>query len=392
MTMTRGLIGLAMAIALLTQPSARSGAPQDKSRPTSYQLISDALTAGRITEESAYKYRVFAAFGHPGLPEQYRGIDSLVTEVPRSVFAVGPKLRTFSPQTRAELMPFFLPPSAPGSWVALSAAPDVPREPMPVPGDDPVDDTSVTPVSERPSTIWFTKLAAGGAVKVWAQLHHRGDSAKAEKIADEITATIWPALTRVLGRPKSDMQYMLNSGGPELDIFLVRPSFTPADSARNVQRYGRSAPWRGVTMHTDTTTWPCKEAAFFILLNSVNPVGSATSKGLLQDVAHEITHAITGAKPLQGACEDYDWMSEATATWAEHKAYPKAQTEHGPAQGFLADVSLSLDERTPGDFNSHAYDSYLFPFYLMLTGKEAAIPAIWQAFATQAQLAGVNAG
>src|SRR5687768_1302652 len=42
--------------------------PAVQQEPTSYALIDQALAAGRIDEETAFKYRVFAAFGDERLP------------------------------------------------------------------------------------------------------------------------------------------------------------------------------------------------------------------------------------------------------------------------------------------------------------------------------------
>ena len=53
-----------------------SGAPNQTTPPaTSYQLIDQALAAKHIDDETAHKYRVFAAFGDSRLPAAYRGHD-----------------------------------------------------------------------------------------------------------------------------------------------------------------------------------------------------------------------------------------------------------------------------------------------------------------------------
>jgi hypothetical protein len=57
--------------------------------PTSYELISSALAAGQIDAETAHRYRVFAAFTDTRLPQQYRGDDSTIEEVPASVAEAG---------------------------------------------------------------------------------------------------------------------------------------------------------------------------------------------------------------------------------------------------------------------------------------------------------------
>ncbi len=387
------LIALSLASALVV---ARPRVAAQQQQPTSYELIARALAAGQIDEETAHKYRVFAAFGDGRLPAQFTGNDSALTEPPSVVLEAGTRLHTFSAQVQAELRPYFTAPGMPGSWVELSAdtADAPPDEAAAVdaaaaaPFASPEMSDRAAPRSRRTRAIhWHTVLAANGAVKVWAQPRHAGDSAKAEALAREITNTIWPALVPVLGRPKSDANTPNSSGGPELDIFLVRPN--AATQQRLAQRPGI---WAGLAMYADPQV--CQDAAFFLLLNGRRPLGSATSSGLLQDAAHEIAHALTGAKPLlNGDCSEYDWMEEATATWAEHKAYPDAQSEHAWASGFLDELHVTLDQSTPGaDFNLRAYQSYLFPLYLQLTNQEAAISAIWNEFRRRTLRYGIAKG
>src|SRR5687768_618260 len=73
---------------------ARVAQPAVQQEPSSYELIDQALAAGRINEETAFKYRVFAAFGDERLPAQYRGDDGGV-EFPASLLG-DRRLETFS--------------------------------------------------------------------------------------------------------------------------------------------------------------------------------------------------------------------------------------------------------------------------------------------------------
>jgi hypothetical protein len=207
-----------------------------------------------------------------------------------------------------------------------------------------------------------------------------------------MTNTIWPRLVTLFWEPLSDQGEPHDSGGPELDIFLVRPSFTDRDSASNRRRYGSTGPWRGMAMNADP--YKCEGSASYLLVNSDHPLGSATSIGLLQDVAHEFTHAITARKPLRGHdCRAYIWIREATATWAEEWTYPRAQSEQERAWRFFADARRSLDKLTGGDgYEFDAYASYIFPLHIMLSGKGRALPAMWDHFATLPQRPGVNEG
>ena len=377
---------------VLGQPRAeyRMTEQAAQAAPSSYRLINQALAAARIDAETAHKYRVFAAFGDSRLPQPYRGVDTASTEVPPAVFEAGALLPTFSSQTRAELEPFFMPPAQPGSWINLSTvtgkAPGPPR-------DDTSEDGPSVEVpcpSTSESGRWHTVRAAGGKVKIWAQPRYAGDSAKAEIIAREMNSTIWPRLVTLFWEPLSDANATYDCGGPELDIFLVRPNFSDQNAESNIRRYGRAGPWRGVAMFSDPHK--CQQSAAFLLLNSEHALGSATRPGLLQDVAHEFTHAITRRKALKGECADYAWATEATATWAEDWAYPRAQSEHGRAYLFFANTRRPLDEKTDDEDNLRAYAAYVFPLHLMLSGKGRAIPAMWEQFRTNALRAGIEAG
>ena len=367
--------------------------PAVQQEPTSYALIDQALAAGRIDEETAFKYRVFAAFGDEWLPERYRGDDGGL-EFPASVLLGGRRLQTFSAQTQAELAPFFMPPGEPGSWITL---PTVYPDASPARNDDertalgrahgPSSSVAAAGTGAR-EVVWDTVPAVGGKVKVWAQRRYTGDLAKAQAIARELTSTIWPELVRLFWEPLSDSTSSYDSGGPALDIFLVRP--TDRDTTRLRQRWNlTSADWRGTAPWS--SRYECEEAAVFLLIKSDGPLGSATSPGILQIVAHELTHAITARRPLKGECNDYIWIREATATWAEHWVYPNAQSEHRRASHFYVEKRRSLD-RVDSDRDLYPYGSYLFPLHIMLRGRrERAIPEMWRQFEHHDMRAGINA-
>lgn len=374
---------LFFALAPMLQQTGQAAPPA----PSTYELIANALAAGRITEEVAYKYRVFAAFGDSRLPAEYLGDDASLTEFPASVLQAHPLLSTFSAATRAEVAPFLMPPGTPGSWVELPTVYQTAADP---PQEDDGDLRLGSTLLSRPlpPPTWHTVLAAGGKAKLWAMRRHPGDSAKAETIAREVTATIWPELVRLFWEPLSDAGATYDNGGPELDIFLVRPS--ERDNARFRQRFNVPDGWRGVALYSNP--YQCKGGPHFLVLRSDWPLGSATSSGLLQTVAHELTHAITGRIPVQGECKDYNWIREATATWAEHWVYPNAQSEHERAPRFFSERRRSLDHLND-ERDLYAYGSYVFPLHLMLHGRrERAIPAMWRAFETNATRPGVDAG
>src|SRR5688500_13911114 len=404
MTTYRSLI--VVSLVLLGGP--RDSRAQDRAAPrgeptrpaTSYALIDRALAAKEIGVEKAHVYRVFAAFADTRLPERYRGVDAGLDEPPSALTHAFRLLKTFSAQTQADLAPFFKRPASPGSWITL---PTVRQPPSAVsPRDEDVsasllqDAGSAAPnvfaadiagayprataqTEPAQASPWHTVRAAGGKVKVWAQIRYTGDSLKAEQIARELTSTIWRRLVGLFWEPLSDAHLDDNGGDGALDIYLVRADF------------GTSQPWKGRAEFADPVH-VCGESPHYLLIDSRGAIGGATSVGILQTVAHELNHAITGRKPLKDFnCDEYVWIREATATWTEDWVYPRAQSEHETAQHFLRDPRLSLDHVSADETDKHHYGAYLLPFHLANHGQQLAIPAMWEQFGRHRSLDGIDA-
>jgi hypothetical protein len=373
-------------LALASTPALAQGVAgaQPSSSKSSYQLIDEGLAAKRINEETAYKYRVFAAFADSRLPDAYRGDDAGLEVSPTSILDAQRRLTTFSPATQAELKPFFLRPASPGSWLTLSTVKQ--EQPGAQPGGDASEDDSE---SERAD--WYTATAVGGKVKVWAQTRYAGDAAKADAIAQAMTAKIWPDLVGLFKwEPLDDATLDDNGGGPALDIYLVRPDFSDRAAARNLAKYQRTS-WRAIAMFAEPVH-TCGKSTHYILVDSRLPLGGDRSKGLLQDVAHEFAHAVTGTQPLlNDDCAEYTWIREATGKWAEHFVYPNAQSEQDMARYFMEDPRTPLDSMTRDEGERHHYGAYLFPLDLMFNGRLQTIPKMWAQFATKKSLAGIDA-
>jgi hypothetical protein len=300
-------------------------------RPSSEELIDAALAAGQISQEMALVDKVLATFGDSRLPVELKGDDSLSEDGARLTPA---QLASLSAQGRATVAPFLLPPSAPGSWIAL-----------PTVGQS--QDNSARAQATAAST-WTTYLAVGGKVKVWAQDRYPGDAAKAQLIAAAITAKIWPALTGLLGNehlPWSDGGLKNNGGDAAFDIYLVH--------------FGSGL--LGLTNPIDPAN-SCQLNPDFVLLDSRPPVGDETHPGVVQTTVHELFHAFQDTFPLATGCyyPEYLWFFEASAMWSEDYVYPNAQSEHPRAEDLLHYPQNPLDSE-PRD---HWYGDYLFPFYL----------------------------
>jgi hypothetical protein len=366
------LMALCTAMTMTIVRARQSPTPVEP-RPTTYALIDRALEAKRLDEETAHKYRVFAAFGDERLPREYRGAverGDRASEIDRA----GARLETFSSATRAELAPYFMRPDQPGSWVELTGA----DEPAPVVGGRRgglfLASYAFARQPRPPAPVTWRKFpAVGGKVMVWAQDRYAGDAAKAEAIARAMDADrIWTRLTGLMGRePVSDVLINPNGGDGALDIYLVHPALE-----RDPDTGQRSTPWFGVARSARPANI-CHPIRY-LLIDSRNPlVGNRKTPGLLSIAAHELFHAITYAYQVVEGC-DLRWMREGTATWAENWIYPAPDSEHEEAREYLRLIAKPIDDLK--DMHPD-YGTYLFSLYLeKTTGGPGFMRTMWDNF------------
>ena len=375
--MSKSLAPLALMTlgAAMTMTGVRAGqtlTPAEP-KPTAYALIDRALEAKRIDEETAHKYRVFAAFGDERLPRDYRGAfeqGDRSIEIDRA----GARLATFSAETRAALAPYFMRPDEPGSWVALSGATD----PAPLVGGHRggllvASYAFVRQPQPRAPIIWRKFPAVGGKVMVWAQDRYPGDAAKAEAVARAMDADrVWARLTGLMRRePVSDVLITPNGGDGALDIYLVRPPLVVDPDTGQ-----RSTPWPGFAPSARPAD-DCHPIRY-LMLDSRSPlVGNRKTQGLLSSAAHELFHAITYAYQVVEVCETR-WIREGTATWAENWIYPQPDSEHDKARDYMRLARKPIDSLAD---TSPEYGTYLLPLYLeKISGSPDFMRAMWEAF------------
>lgn len=311
---------------------------------TTSQLIDQAEAAGTIDSETALVYRVYALFGDARLPTQYQGRsdrseDSLYLAEVRHRFS------SLSPTTQAIVEPFLTPPAYPASWINAASRG--------------IGASASPPLCAIFSDRWTGVNTTNGMARVWYRVES-DDALRANGVAAEIDARIWPALSGMMPThlPLSDFAESCNGGSGRLDIYLV-------DAPKSL-----AVPYRG-----------CAAVPVFILLKRTAPFSLA---------AHEIFHAFEFSFPLAGCIFDrakYRWWAEASAEWAQDFVYPADQTEHGKAPAFLGVPERSLDD--PDD--QHAYGAYLFPFFVrQKAGGTAVIRQAWENCATQPALEAID--
>jgi hypothetical protein len=291
---------------------------------SSFDKIGAALTAGTISSETALLYNVYATFGDDALPPEFRGDDSDGTPDSGGVAITQSMLSTVSPETRALLAPFLIPPIYGASWFGshTAAANAVPER--------------VLGACPGASQGWVCRDAASAGVRVWWQTRYPGDAAQAQAIANAMDSTIWPALTGLMGQPLSDAGTTYDGGSPSVDIYLL-------DLARSV------AP--------DHSQPGCKKTPAYINLQ----------RGVsLSVVAHEFMHVLQWGFDVSQGCMyqtgggEYNWLAEATATWAEDYVFPQANDEQYLSDFFMAEPGKPLE--TAND--KHEYGAYIFFLYL----------------------------
>jgi hypothetical protein len=313
--------------------------------PSSFERIEEALEQGLIDDETALSYKVFAVFGDERLPEAYRGDDTGLSGAStlRELVAT---FDTLSPDTQAALQPFLLTPPEAGSWYELRQ------------GEG--QGLATTAVQ------WRTLNAQVANVKVWWDHgNFPQDELKAQQIVAALDSTIWPKLTGLMREPLPDCGAACARGGGDtrVDIYLVFLS--------NI--YGYASPF-------DPTT---PTASYLAVRRTITDQNE-----LFATVAHELMHAIQAAYPIASDSE-YEWLMEATATWAEDFVYPAGNTEHEYLLSFFTSLALPLETVNK---KNRQYGAYLFFFYLHRRfGQPDMVRTMWENASNANSLAAVNA-
>ena len=335
---------------------AQSGPPQKNFLPlisksngkSSHQMIQEAVQNGTISAETGLEYEVFSKYGDNRLPAEYVGDPSV--EDPEGIDSseVISRMVILSPEGKALIQPFLLPPSDPASWFYLtnqSAAP--------------LQATSVI-------TNWSTTIItinSQRSVKIW--WHDPAYAPFASIISANIN-TIWDQVTQLMDtQPLTDTNYSSgNGGGPELDIYIVRMGSTKMGSFNSFPV--AFDPMLGSPKH-----------AGYVLIN-----GFYNGKNLKETVAHELFHAFQAAYDTKDRHRLSSWWKEATATWAETQLYPTSTSYGGYAQAFIpfSGVPLDFEADSPPspDLINHPYGAFLFPLYV--TSKESSSSFVRQTF------------
>jgi hypothetical protein len=265
---------------------------------TPFEAIDADRRARRIDSERALVLKLFAGFGDPRLPQRY---DFPGEETGGSLTAVtGEAVHRFdslSAKTKALVQPFLIPPAYEGSH-ASAAARKAPYARGAARGDPVLDGCNVRRPEWNPVEVGVgAGTPAGGAI-IWWKASRPGDEAQANRLAGELSSTIWPVLTALMGTaPLSDAAHRCGGSDGRLDIYL-EPIRDPV---------------------TTPFTASCGPSASDVVL------AAGSKRG---ELAHEFMHVLQMTFPRLSPCTQFQYMDDATATFAEDYVYGRDNTEH----------------------------------------------------------------
>ena len=332
--------------------------------PTSESLVLEALTDGEIDEETAFVYRVFAAFRDPHLPESYRGYDDLARDS-----LIGAELSSrfleLTAANQALLQPYLIPPPYEGSWFDLR----VHGDPWPQATSEKDNLDEPPPCRRRFSRLPWTSIDSDH-IRVWYPdtTMFRRYLSLYQAFANALEVSAWPDLTQLMGRtPIEDAPFLPDDYECDGEDSRFDVYFAPL----------------GYSAITSTFPHiPCAPAPAWI---QVNTSASEATADLL--AAHEFMHALQYTYDVAGMCnltvKSQAWWGEATAEWAETYVYPDSSCHF--SQHDLAWVYLSATDQSLHDMSeprTSGYKAWLFALYLERELGADTIPQTWAQLAT----------
>lgn len=319
-----------------------NGGSSNEVAPSSYDKIKSALASKKIDLDTAARYSTYAAFGDSRVPSNLKGDDNDDLSANLALRWVRQEWAKLKPETQKELQAFFEPPTASESWHAQSVI--GPSSAAQVQADEPIVWRSISDVN-KPIKVWYQERA-GLTVKLSAQV-----------IFDVANDKVWPELEKLFKlEPPSDVLKKNNGGDGRYDIYLV-PNLTRTVSYEK-----------------------CDDTPSYVLLNQAD-LDEA-------NVATQLAFAFLYSYDLAESCSEYDWISTATAVWANDHIFSKNQYEHKVASRYLDKTEVSLNNH---ESSKALAGRYLWPFYLARqVGNPDLIRQIWEKNENLDSLAAVN--
>ena len=373
---------------LPTHDTAAPTPPPPPAPLTGRDKILAALAIGSIDAETALVYRVFGVFGDPRLPEALRGVAS---EDMGALLEARQRYDGLSDAMKGALRPYLVRPTHPESYwnvepptasVQLAAA------------HLPSERASTGAAAPGCTNGWMsTQVSASIPVMIWSQCF--GSALAAQAAMEEARgymAALWQPETSLMVVPPGDQNFpndgyddMPETGDGLIDIYLL-DGFSPSGHVRDFNigtNYG-VASWTPPFEGSDGSK---NSSAYLIIKPGLRGLDLETT------LAHEFFHALQFAINFEGmtdcplgslgncpgAPQDWFWMTEASATWAEHRFVPAARaTVDGPYDRYQGWRKTNQGLSQVGGIN--AYYSWMWPLFMQQQAGAASVGTAWRAF------------
>jgi hypothetical protein len=326
------------------------------------------MKAGTLDADTGLEYKVFASYGDPRLPAEYRGNDAAAGDSQIDA-ELAQRFSSLPAAMQQAVGPYLIPAYYEGSWHDLRTSGKKVAD-----GHDAelgASDNSVPcGIELRMLATWTRVTTANQKVSVWYQTKVTGDAAIAQNIATELDRA-WPLLVAAMkGRePLGDGGPGRCRGtGPEIDLTI---SDIPGS---HVKPY----------LFDVLGGSPSRPLPVFIEISRAGDLARDPVASAVHEVMHAFQYAFTAKGALGHTDADPLWMMEATSQWAQHLDRPagnegKEQVAASINGSLLKNPKLSLDEPN----QRHGYSAYLLPLFMQL--KYGDTEFVGRAFAAREQ-------
>lgn len=357
----------AIALASPAATPARTPAPEP---PSAADLIRADVAAGKIDEPTGLLYRIEAMYGAPGLPAQYASAPAGEDEA--AVVSATLKLDSLPAAIHDQILPFLVRPTDPRSAFHGSGASPTLHDPaglaavrLPAGLGDPAE-ADVTCGSDG----WASVSSERQPITVW------GECGQGQNDADLTTAlagieSVYNQEIVVMGPPLPDEGTADAGGSPNIDIYLSTSCVTRGGVCHSVGGDLGIAP--------PAPKWiianGIRKGSGYIVINRAD-----ASAARLKDVAaHEMFHVLEFAHNIDGMLQgdDYYWMVEASAEWAEEQFVPEGRAQFVyPDFNSFETTGLGLTSTA----STNEYSSFIWPYYIAQEQRATAVGSAWKAF------------
>lgn len=337
-------------------------APVDVPPPTSIDLITAAQAAGRIDGDTAMRYRIYAVFGAPELPPEYRSEHPVEDDAILDLASA--RLATMPADLAAELRPYLVRPTDPASVFFGGPATASAR----------LTSARLASVRSSTKTAAITCGANGWAsvdgvshFKVWGRCGGGYADTDLDFIAGILDA-LWTDESTYMGRqPRPDAGEADEGGDDRVDFYLVSSCVTRGGAC---QAAGANALAATIAAPDFDGSAGSQKSSGYVLI----PRGNMGLPQLPAVIAHELFHLLQNAFNYEGkyAAGSSHWFTEASATWAEYKFVGDPTLTPNRFRHYQS-TSYPLQDKA----ESNSYYSFVWPLFMEQEVGDGTVANTW---------------